>query len=295
LIKEKERFEYEKKLMMKQAGDVNQLNNQIKEQKDLIEETKKKLRKKEHMILLSDQGYQTLKKMHEKDKSFWDDQLKEQRKKNEKLTMELANIFQNSIQNKNAEEELRKMFDNKYKQLTKEMNKKEESFKNKFAKNLRTLKKNEENLNILKQQLEMEKKNLNEKKKNLEKIKTQLMELKGKESRLLERLELQEVKYSKELEQTKSRYLSEKIHLENKIVSMESKIEKLENDNKKKQNQLFAGKSLNNKSFQSEQFNQETIRKGITGEDRSNGYDHKKKSAIRKKNNHITNKITEQK
>jgi hypothetical protein len=233
--------------MIKQIGEVNQLSMQVKEQKDLLEETKRKLRKKEHMILLSDQGYQTLKKMHEKDKTFWDDQLKEQRKKNEKLTMELANIFQNSIQNKNAEEELRKMFENKYKQLTNEMNQKEENFKNKFAKSVRMLKKNEDSLNIAKKQLEMEKKNLEEKKKSLEKTKTQLMELKGKESRLLERLELQEVKYTKEQEQARSRFLSEKTHLENKIASMENKIENLENDNKKKQNQLFAGKKISAK------------------------------------------------
>lgn len=237
--------------MMKQIGEVNQLNIQIKEQKTQLEDTKKRLRKKEHMILINNQAIQTLKKMHEKDKIFWDDQLKEQRMKNEKLTNELSNIFQNSIQNKNAEEELRKMFENKYKQLTNEMNQKEENFKNKFAKSVRMLKKNEDSLNMAKKQLEMEKKNLEEKKKSLEKIKTQLMELKGKESRLLERLELQEVKYTKEQEQSRNRFMDEKTHMENKIQSMENKIENLENDNKKKQNQLFAGRKylLINKSL----------------------------------------------
>lgn len=241
MMKEKEKHELEKKHWERQVSGVDELKAQILVQKKAIDDNRKKLKKKDHMILLSDQGYQTLKKMHEKDKTFWDDQLREQRKKNEKLTMELANIFQNSIHNKNAEEELRKMFENKYKQLTNEMNQKEESFKNKFAKNVRTLKKNEESLNAAKKQLEIEKRTLQEKSKNLEKLRNQLYELKGKESRLQERLEQQETKHTKERQQAWDRFTSDKEHLEKKIALMEAKIEKVENDNKKKQNQLFAG------------------------------------------------------
>ena len=132
-MKEKEKHEVEKKHFEKQMATIEELKVEVRSKNKLLEDSRKKLKKKEQMILINDQGYQTLKKMHEKDKAFWDDQLKEQRKKNEKLTMELANIFQNSIQNKNAEEELRRMFDKKYKELTNEMNKKEESFKNKYA------------------------------------------------------------------------------------------------------------------------------------------------------------------
>lgn len=241
-MKEKEKHELEKKHLEKQISSAEDMKTELKSRSRIIEEFRKKLKKKEQMILINDQGYQTLKKMHEKDKAFWDDQLKEQRKKNEKLTMELANIFQNSIQNKNAEEELRKMFDKKYKELTSQMNKKEESFKNKYASSLRALEKNKEGLNAAKKQLEIEKQHLKEKQKNLDRITSQMYELKGKESRLLERLEQQEKKHSKEQQQNKDRFYSEKNHLEKKMGTLESKIEKLENDNKKKQNQLFAGR-----------------------------------------------------
>lgn len=282
-MKEKEKHELEKKHWERQAAAVEELKTQISAQKKALDEGRKKLKKKDHMILLGDQGYQTLKKMHEKDKAFWDDQLREQRKKNEKLTMELANIFQNSIQNKNAEEELRKMFENKYKQLTTEMNQKEESFKNKFAKNVRVLKKNEESLGAAKKQLELEKRALAEKSKNLERLRTQLLELKGKESRLQERLEQQGQKHAKERAQTRERFAGEKGHLEKKLGLLEAKLEKVENDNKKKQNQLFAG-SLT--SLQPAQRDQAPAREGAAGQDGPTRHGAQEERAAREEDHH---------
>ena len=77
--------------------------------------------------------------------------------------------------------------------------------------------------------------------KNMEKLSSQVLELKGKESRLIERLEQQEKKLAEEVSQAKQRRQDETEHYEAKFTSLESKIEGLENDNKKKQSQLFAG------------------------------------------------------
>ena len=241
-MKEKEKHELEQKHFKHQMKVMEERKMELKLKYRELEDMQKKLKKKEHMILLSNQSYQTLKKMHEKDKAFWDEQLNEQRKKNEKLTMELANIFKNSIQNKSAEEQLKNNFRKKYEKLATEMNLKEENFKNKFAQSVKSLEKNKSSLMEAKQKLESEKRNLQEKMKNMEKLSSQVLELKGKESRLVERLEQQEKKFNQEIQQLRQRYGVDVAHFERKVKGLETKVENIEEDNKKKQKQLFAGK-----------------------------------------------------
>lgn len=241
MVREKEKQEFEKKKFREQLESWDIMKEELDLKKKEKEDLTKKIKKLEHRLLMSEQSYQTVKKMHEKDKIFWDEQINEQRKKNEKLNMEMGNIFQNSIQNKNAEEGLRKSFNKKYKKLAEEMDLKEQNFKNKFTQSVKALEKNKSSLAEAKQKLEAKEKNLQEKMKNLEKLNLQVIELKGKESRLTERLDQQNKKYKQEIDQLKEKITQETVYGEKRIRMLESKLENLEEDNRKKQKQLFAG------------------------------------------------------
>ena len=110
LVKEKEKHTLQLSALEERMSKFSELEAALALKSKGLEDARKGMKKKDHDLMLRMKSYLTLKQMQDRNQTFYEEQHDELRKKNEKLNMQLTNIFENSIQNKAEEESVKRNF-----------------------------------------------------------------------------------------------------------------------------------------------------------------------------------------
>ena len=118
LVKEKEKHTLQLSALEERMSKFSELESALALKSKGLEDARKAMKKKDHDLMLRMKSYLTLKQMQDRNQKFYEEQHEELRKKNEKLNMQLTNIFENSIQNKAEEESVKRNFNKRWRIIT---------------------------------------------------------------------------------------------------------------------------------------------------------------------------------